>query len=127
MPMRGTAIQLPCGAPAVRAECFGTIGQEDAERWMQQFAPGKPYHGLPILAVTTRIEHIDPRARSTFAQSRRALGQPAPWTAVVVTSPVIRVTANFVMRITGNKKYRSFETEQEALRWLDERVRKEAR
>jgi len=44
--------------------------------------------------------------------------------AIVVTSPVVRVAANFIMRTSKNPRQRLFSTEEEAIRWLDERIAK---
>ena len=122
MPIEASAFQLPSGARVVRADCIGTISKEDADGWLRQLAPGGPFHGHSILADTLRIGHVDPEARNAFANSRKTT-QSDGWIAVIVTNPVIRVTTNFVMRITRNQKQRLFQTEGEAVAWLDERVR----
>lgn len=125
MPIRPTAFQLPSGARAVRADCVGAIGKEDADGWLGQLAPGGPFHGFPTLAVTLQVERVDPGARRAFTKAREVT-QANGWVAVVVTNPVIRVTINFVMRVTRNEKQRLFQTEQEAVAWLDQRVREDA-
>jgi hypothetical protein len=117
MPIQPSAFRLPSGAGAVRADCSGTISKEDAEAWLAQTDPGGSYHGLPILTVTLDIEHLEHEARRAFARRPNA-GDTDSWIAVVVT--------NLVMRITQNKKQRSFPTEGEAVAWLDERVRTDA-
>src|SRR5262245_29316204 len=124
MQMLGSPFRLPSGARAVRLDCIGTITQEDAEGWIQQVGPGGPYDGLSVLAVTVQIDSIGPDARSVF--SRRGNPKAKRWMAVVVTSPMIRVTTNFLVRITGTKTLRLFDTEGEAMLWLDARLREDA-
>jgi hypothetical protein len=126
MPIQASVFRFPSGARGVRADCTGTITKEDASAWLQQVDPGGPFHGLPVLAVALRLDRASPEARGMYA----GLGNSAPgaerWIAVVVTNPVLRVTANFVMRITRKRKMRLFRTEEEAVRWLDERLRADA-
>ena len=43
----------------------------------------------------------------------------------MVINPLLRVTINFVTRVTGNRKVKMFGSEAEATRWLDERVRED--
>ena len=47
----------------------------------------------------------------------------AEWFAIVMTNPVMRVVANFILRVTKTTRRRMFPTEAEAIRWLDERAR----
>jgi hypothetical protein len=123
VPIRVSTFQLPSGDWAARMDCFGTIGKEDGESWLKQVEPGGPFHELPTLAVTLEIEHITSEGRNSFIRRGNAR---TVWVAVVVTRPLVRVTANFAMRVSGNKKYRLFATEREAVLWLDERVREDA-
>ncbi|HVE82232.1 MAG TPA: hypothetical protein VND93_05270 [Myxococcales bacterium] len=109
----------------MRADCSGNVTKEDADAWLRQVDPGGPFHGLPILAVTLQLNRVASEARSVFAQRGDVAGFKA-WMAVVVTNPVIRVTTNFVMRMARNTKQRIFATEQEAILWLDERLREDA-
>jgi len=125
MPIQVSAFQLPSGARAVRADCTGTISHEEAEAWMSQGDPGGPFHGVPVLALTLQLDGVTPGARGVFAR-RRDLTDIDPWTAVVITNPIIRVATNFVMRVARTKRQRIFATEQEAVLWLDERIRQDA-
>jgi len=125
MPIQASAFRLPSGARGVRAVCIGTITREDADTYLQQIALGGSFHGLPILAVTLQIGSIGPGAGGAFVR-RGSERKTESWIAVVVTNPVIRVTTNFVVRISGTKKLRLFATEEEAVLWLDERVREDA-
>jgi len=70
----------------------------------------------------TSFFHLPSGARAVFA-GRGEIGDREVWTAVVVTNPVIRVTANFIMRIQKQRKTKLFSVEAEALRWLDARTR----
>ena len=124
MPIQASAFRLPSGARGVRVDCIGTISKEDADAYMEQVSLGGQFHGLPVLAVTLQIGNIGPGARGAFIR-RGNDRRSERWMAVVVNNPVIRVTTNFVVRISGTKKLRLFETEEEAALWLDERARED--
>lgn len=126
MPIQISAFQLPSGAQGVRADCMGTVSKEDAAAWLQQVDPGGAYYGLPILAVTQQLDRVAPEARSMFGRRDHPENEIESWKAVVVSNPVIRVTTNFVIRISRTRKMRLFATEGEAMRWLDERLQEGA-
>ncbi|HYV46656.1 MAG TPA: hypothetical protein VFA20_17440 [Myxococcaceae bacterium] len=125
MPIQGTQFQLPSGVWAVRVDCTGTVTGEDAESWMSQLAPGCPFHGLPKLVITDLLEHVHPSTGSAFIRNRKS-DWAQDWIAAVVTSPTVRVTANFVLRAVRNEKHRIFQNEGDATRWLDQHVHEEA-
>jgi len=127
MPIQASIFRLPSGVRAVRADCTGTVTREDAHAWLRQVDLGGPFHGLPVLAIALHLDRMTPEARGAYA----ALGNSTPgverWMAVVVNTPVLRVTViNFVMRITKKRKMHVFKTEEEAVRWLDERLHEDA-
>jgi len=126
MPIQASAFRLPSGLQGVRADCTGTVTKEEAGAWLRQVAPGGPFHGLPVLAVALQLDRLTPEARGVYAELSNSAPEVERWIAVVVTNPVIRVTANFAMRITKKRKMRLFRTEEEAVRWLDERLRADA-
>jgi len=120
MPIEYSTFLLPSGARCVRADCSGALTKKDLAVGDQQLSPGGALHGLPILSVSTQVTSVSSDARQQLG-SREA----EVWTAVVVTNPVIRVTTNFLMRVTGSKKQRLFTAEAEAIRWLDERAQED--
>ena len=126
MPIQAIAFRLPSGAQGVRADCTGTVTKEEAEAWLRQVEPGGPFHGLPVLAVAQRLDRLTADARGVYAKLGNSAPEVERWIAVVVTNSVLRVTANFVMRITKKRKMRLFRTEEEAVRWLDDRLRADA-
>jgi len=65
------------------------------------------------------MERMTADARTVFAKRRTP---PMEWMAVVLTNPILRVTNNLITRMTGNVRRRLFSTEEEAVRWLNERV-----
>ena len=110
----------------MRAECTGTVTKEEAGAWLRQVDPGGPFHGLPVLAVALQLDRLTPEARRVYAEQSNSAPGVERWVAIVVANPVIRVTANFLMRITKKRKMCLFRTEEEAVRWLDERLRADA-
>jgi hypothetical protein len=123
VPHETTFFQLPCGARACRIEVSGTLSSEDARTLLQQLQPGGACHDLPCLFLLQKLDSIPSDVRGLLGQ--RGLAEVESWEAVVVTNPVMRVTANFVARIQGRKKARMFSDEPEALQWLDARARED--
>lgn len=125
MPYETTIFQLPCGARCVRMVSRGTLTAEDATTLIRQSEPGGELHGLPFLMLSHQLQSVSPEARSLFGK-RGEVGDEEPLTAIVVTNPVVRVTSNFLMRVQRTKRSKLFSTEEEALRWLDARIREQA-
>jgi hypothetical protein len=125
VPYQISTLDLPCGEKFIRAEGSGVIAREDAEYLLNRVTPGGDLYGLPQLVLTQRVESTTAEARKLFggANAQRAR---QTWCAVVVTSPLIRVTANMVARVNKATRVKLFTSEPEALRWLDERAREEA-
>jgi hypothetical protein len=94
---------------------------EDMEAGEKQLGVGGALHGLPILSLSQKVTSVSSDARRLMSGREAEV-----WTAVVVTNPVIRVTTNFLIRVTGSKKQRLFTTEAAAIQWLDERVQEDA-
>src|ERR1043165_5297772 len=124
MPILISAFRLPCGAEGVRADCTGEVNAQDAQAWFQQTDPGGAFHLFPIHAVALKLERVTTEARSAFSRRGDDMKTQA-WMAVVVTNPVLRVTPNFSMRISGTRKMRLFGTEEAAVAWLDDRHRQD--
>jgi len=124
MPIIATPIQLPSGARCVRLECRGDITKEEAEALSKEIGVGGPLSGIPILSLSQGVVSVSAEARQVFAR-HRDLNAQANWTAVVVASPLMRVTANFLMRVNKVKRQRLFSTEAEAVQWLEERIKED--
>ena len=122
MPYNVTTFTLPCGAKAIRSVGTGVITKEDAELLMQKIEVGAPYFGLPQLHLTQRMEKMSPEARSLFS-ARTKGGVEKVWSAVVGSSPLIRVTVNFLLRMSTSRTTKMFGDEASAIAWLDERAR----
>jgi len=125
MPYDVSAFTLPNGARAVKNVGTGVITKEDAEQFMRQIEPGGPFHGLPQLHLTQRMEKMSAEARSLFS-ARTKGGVAQTWSAVVGSNPLIRVTVNFLLRLTRSGTTKMFSAEPEAIAWLDERAREDA-
>jgi hypothetical protein len=120
MPINYSTFLLPSGARCVRADCSGALTKKDLEVGDRELGVGGSLHGLPILSMSQQVTSMSSDARKHMGSRETEV-----WTAVVVTNPVIRVTANFLMRVTGSKKQRLFTVEAEAIQWLDERARED--
>ncbi|HEY8206932.1 MAG TPA: hypothetical protein VIG99_05605 [Myxococcaceae bacterium] len=126
MPYVFTTFTLPCGTIALRADGSGTITGEDAGILMKRIGPGGANSGMPFLVLTQQMTKVSPEARQLFSHPTGP-GVPQAWCALVITSPLIRVTLNFLTRVSRSAtgSFKSFAAEPDAIRWLDERVRQD--
>jgi hypothetical protein len=125
MPYDVSTFTLPCGVRATRADGYGVITKEDADLLMQKINPGGSHSGQPLFVSTTRMERMSPEARNVFSAPADP-NVPPQWCAVLVSSPLLRVTVNFLLRVSRSKTVKMFGSEKEGLAWLDERVREDA-
>jgi hypothetical protein len=125
MPYEVTTFTLPSGIKATRANGRGVITKEDADLLMQMINPGGSHYGQPLFVDSTRMERMTPEARSIFSVSPDPNAEQQ-WCAVVVTSALIRVTMNFLLRVSRSKTIKMFSSEAEAMTWLDARAREGA-
>lgn len=125
MPVEISTFQLPGGARCVQVVTTGHYSLEDAQNVLRHTGRGGPMQGLPRLFLTQKQTSISPEARRLFA-SRTDQSEDNVWMAVVVTSAVIRVSTNFILRMNRNDKVRLFSSEPAAIQWLDERARENA-
>jgi len=121
MPYELSTFTLPCGARAARVRISGVFAGHEARSAMENWAPGGPLRGVPGLVLTQEVKSSEPEARSIFGGWKET--SDTEWFAVVVTSPLLRVTGNFILRVSKSQRRKMFTTEAEALRWLDERAR----
>ena len=124
MPFEMSTFQLPCGARCARVEVTGIVTGEEAAALAAHLDPGGAYHGLSLLVRGQKMKSMLPEARAVFGNRRSP--PPTEWMAIVLTNPLLRVTSNFILRMNGNVRRRLFSTEQEAVRWLDERTLEDA-
>jgi hypothetical protein len=121
MPYETILFQLPCGARCFRFVLGDSLTREDAAAMVRQVGAGGELYGLPAL-----IEAMDLKSISSDARAGRGdVRNRETWTAVLMANPVIRVTANFIMRIQQSRKTKLFSSEPEALEWLDARIREQ--
>jgi hypothetical protein len=125
MPYDVSVFELPGGSRAIKAIGIGVISKEDADLLMKRVEQGGDLHRLPMLVLAQRMEKMSPEARSLF--SARTTGAVVRiWCAVVGSNPLIRVTVNFLLRISRSTTTKMFSGEAEAIAWLDARVREDA-
>jgi hypothetical protein len=127
VPYHFTTFTLPSGVKAVRVNGSGVVDKGDADLLMREISPGGPYYLLPRLFTTEGMERMTPEARTIFSGPSDP-EVAAVWCAAVVTNLLIRVSTNFLLRVSrmNQSTLKMFSTEKEALAWLDERVRESA-
>lgn len=123
MPVEWSVMQLPSGARYLRIITRGQISREDAAYMIAQHGPGGPLHGVPQLVLTQELTSVSADARAMFVSTP---SDDAPWVAMVVVNPVIRVSSNFMIRVNRNKRTRLFPNEASAIQWLEDRLGEEA-
>jgi hypothetical protein len=121
MPYEISTFTLPRGARAARVTMTGVLDGHEAQSAMENWKPGGQLYGVPALVLTQEMKTMAPEARSIFGGWKET--PTTEWFAIVVTSPVLRVTGNFILRVSRSTRRKMFTTEAEALRWLDERAR----
>jgi hypothetical protein len=115
MPIEITEAKTPAGARLMRARVSGNVSLADAEGMGEVLKPGQPFHGCLVLCVVDNNTHYSAEGRKYFGSmigNYKLMG-------TVVTSTVVRAAINFMHRIFGAKDMRLFNTEAEALAWLD--------
>jgi len=124
MPFETSVFDLPCGVRAIRMTLTGIFSGEDATAFMRRIDPGGDLAGLPCLTLTKDLESISSEARAAISRAAN-MGELELWSAVVVSNPMIRVAINFITRLQNAKRTKLLATEEEAIRWLDARMREE--
>src|SRR6185369_456542 len=100
MPYQMTFFQLPSGARCARVVWEAIMAGEDASALMAAVEPGGQMHGLPVLALGQKLRTLTPEARAVFSSARAATFNKG--LALVMPNPVVRVAANFVLRVNRN-------------------------
>ncbi|HYV45823.1 MAG TPA: hypothetical protein VFA20_13235 [Myxococcaceae bacterium] len=119
MPYELSIFQLPDGRRCGRVTLLGVVTEEDADAILADNEPGGHVYGLPALVLGHQMTHLSPQARAVFSSARSIAFTTKM--AMVVPNPVLRVTANFVLRIRRSHLQRMFGTEAEAVSWLTEK------
>jgi hypothetical protein len=110
--------ETPNALRITRLTTSGRITEPEADELMKELAPGGPYSGLPMLAVTGENTEVTADARRVFT-TRVGVDGAVP-SAIVTTSAIMRVTVNFIGRVNGNHTTRLFANEREAIQWLEQ-------
>lgn len=95
----------------------GQVSLADAEAMGNLLKPGQPFHHAKVLCIVDKSTDYHADARRHF---KTFTGNYAKM-ATVVSSSLVRATINFMVRIIGTgDAMKLFNTEAEALAWLDE-------
>lgn len=121
MPYQISTFDLSDGRRCVRLDWSGTMTGEEADAALAECEPGGSVYGLPVLALGHRMTAMAPEARAIFSSPRR--NSFTEKMALVIANPVLRVAANFVLRIRRSELQRLFTSEAEAIAWLTEKIR----
>ncbi len=106
----------------LRVTFSGDFDGDDAEAYMADFNPI-----LEAVPETKRIHFLvdvrevgkaTPAARQVFREMFRDPDPRTGYTALVGASRYVRVVTGFVLKVTGAKNLRMFDSEEEALTWL---------
>jgi hypothetical protein len=118
MPYELSTFQLPCGKPCGRVVWTGVTTAEEAAAVVRSLEPGGQLAGLALLVMSHQMETMTPEARKLFSST-----SDVGWVAIVVTSALIRVATNFILRMSKSTSRKMFTSERDAIKWLDARVR----
>jgi hypothetical protein len=120
MPYQISTFQLPDGGRCARLTWTGDISGEDANAALAHCERGGSVHGLPVLALGHQMTGLSREARAIFSSPRSDAFSAKM--ALVIANPLLRVTANFVLRVRRNTMQRLFKTEADAISWLMEKI-----
>src|SRR4051812_43427673 len=112
MPYELSTFELPGGRRCALLTWTGTITGEDADAVLAECEAGGSVYGLPVLALGHQLTTLSPEARAIFRSPRR--NGFTQRLALVIPHPMLRVMANFVLRIRRNDLQRLFKTQAEA-------------
>ena len=120
MPIELTEARTPAGHPLLRNDGSGRITGPEVQKLMDAIAEGGRYHGWRQLHVLAKGAEMSKESRALVSQQYQDAVQTA--VAVVVPSAVLRVTIQFILKVTGDQRTKLFSDEASALEWLDAAV-----
>lgn len=120
MPIETSEIVTPSGHPVLRAVFSGEVTVEEAKRYHASIIPGGRYewHGHLVLG---NVAGVSAEVKKVLGSVRPDPVNPVP-VAMLFHSALTRMTANLVMRLSGNQNNEALKDEAAALAWLDERL-----
>lgn len=111
--------QSPKGRPILVLHVSGDVSGEEAQRMLDKV---KTMGGGPLRPSV--LSFVEPGTKYSAESQRVFTRDFAPHcdrTAAVVSSKFLRATINFMVRVGGNAQtVRTFDTEEDAMSWLDE-------
>jgi len=117
----------PISDQIVKLTIDGDISDEDGEQFLTDInefrdalPPEKPMH---YLVDSMKQGKLSAHTRSIFTEQNKSSGVGK--VAVFGSNRFVRVMATFMIKASGRDNIRFFETETEALAWLQEHVEKE--
>ncbi|MBL8920787.1 MAG: hypothetical protein JNJ54_18125 [Myxococcaceae bacterium] len=120
MPIETSETFTQSGHAVLRAVFKGEVTVEEARRYHSSITPGGRYewHGHLVLGNVTGV---GADVKKVLGSVRPDPANPVP-VALLIDSALMRMTANMVMRLSGNDNNEAFKDEGRALEWLDERL-----
>lgn len=120
MPIETSETRTRSGHPVLRAVFSGEVTVMEATRYHASIIPGGQYewHGQLVLG---NVSGVSAEVKKVLGSVRPDPTNPVP-VALVFDSALTRMTANLVMRVSGNDNNEAFKDEASALEWLDERL-----
>lgn len=118
MPIQIQEGKTPNGQRCMRALVSGYVSLADSRAMGEQLQVGQPYHQALVICLVEKSTEYSPESRKFFGTLIGSYKRMA----TVVTSAVLRASINFMVRLIGDAKdFRMFNTEAEAMSWLDEK------
>ncbi|MEW6432414.1 MAG: hypothetical protein AB1730_12980 [Myxococcota bacterium] len=120
MPIETSEVTTRSGHKVLRAVFSGEVTVDEARRYHQRIIPGAEYDHCGHL-VLGNVTGVSSDVKKVLGSVRPDPDNPVP-VAMLFPSALTRMTANLVMRLSGNDNSEAFKTEDEALEWLDQRL-----
>ncbi len=116
MPIKIEEGKSPKGTRLMVARVQGNVTLAEAEAMGKLLQPGQAFEQATVLSIVASDTVYEPAARRHFQSFNghfRKMG-------TVVTNPLVRAAINFMLHVTGRRNaMKLFNTEAEALAWLD--------
>lgn len=120
MPIDTSELTTRSGHKVLRAVFSGEVTVDDAKRYHSRIIPGAEFDHYGHL-VLGNITGVSSEVKKVLGSVKPDEDNPVP-VAMLFTSALTRMTANLVMRLSGNDNSEAFHSEEQALEWLDQRL-----
>lgn len=120
VPIELSELKTRAGHPVLRVNFEGEVSVLEAEAFLVKVSRGGPMFGHGILVVGN-ISGLTAQVRKVLTSEKSRPTNPPP-VAIMVLSAMTRMVAGLAMRLSQNENTDFFNSEPEAMTWLEGRM-----